>query len=455
MRARGARAYIERRIAPEIPGADTGADRLESERRGWGLLAIGLGAGGLVAGLGGPNALWAVLVLAAMIGVAAALRRRVRMNGDTAASEPDGARTLSLPPAAREIFEHVPDPILLLEPSGRVLFANRAMRAVIGLDAQRKHVSAVFRTPVVLQAIENTAASGEPASVEFTVHVPVERHYEAHVSRTAQPPQVTALLLHDLTAMKRAEEARADFVANASHELRTPLAAVSGFIDTLRGHAKEDPEAREKFLDIMSVEAGRMRRLIDDLLSLTRIEQNEHVPPSDRVDLAAVVRDAAAALAPLAEADEVAMAIESSQDLPEIAGQRDELIQLFQNLIHNAIKYGKPGGHVWLGLATGAGPAPRGPGAMVTVTVRDDGEGIPREAIPRLTERFYRVDVKRSREKGGTGLGLAIVKHIVNRHQGRLQIESEAGQGSQFHASACRWPRRRESGRAAAVTELL
>ena len=183
---------------------------------------------------------------------------------------------------------------------------------MIGLDAQRKHVSAVFRTPVVLEAVEKTAATGEPASVEFTVHVPVERHYEAHVSRTAQDPQMTALLLHDLTAAKRAEEARADFVANASHELRTPLAAVSGFIDTLKGHAKDDPEAREKFLDIMSVEAGRMRRLIDDLLSLTRIEQNEHVPPSGRTDLTEVVRDAAAALAPLAKDDEVTIDIEAA-----------------------------------------------------------------------------------------------------------------------------------------------
>ena len=254
--------------------------------------------------------------------------------------------------------------------------------------------------------------------------------------------------------MPRAERLRADFVANASHELRTPLAAVSGFIDTLRGHARDDPEAREKFLDIMSVAAGRMRRLLDDLLSLTRIEQNEHVPPSGRVDIGAVVRDAAAALSPLAEADEVTVALDVAPDLPRVVGERDELIQLFQNLIHNAIKYGRHGGQVWLTLSAGPGAARRaGGGSLVSITVRDDGEGIPREAIPRLTERFYRVDVKRSRERGGTGLGLAIVKHIINRHQGRLQIESQPGQGSSFIVTLPAAPALESAG--AAVTELL
>ncbi len=415
-------------------------------------MAAGLALGGLLAGLGGPDALWLALAVAAAIALTGLAVRDSRRDGRSPA--PAGNPSLTLPPAAREIFEHLPDPILLLEPSGRTVFANRAMRAVIGLDAQKKHISAVFRTPVVLQAVEKTAATGEPASVEFTVHVPVERHYEAHVSRTAQDPQMTALLLHDLTAAKRAEEARADFVANASHELRTPLAAVSGFIDTLKGHAKDDPEAREKFLDIMSVEAGRMRRLIDDLLSLTRIEQNEHVPPSGRVDIGAVVRDAAAALSPLAEADDVTVALDVAPDLPQVVGERDELIQLFQNLIHNAIKYGRHGGQVWLTLSAGPGAARRaGGGSLVSITVRDDGEGIPREAIPRLTERFYRVDVKRSRERGGTGLGLAIVKHIINRHQGRLQIESQPGQGSSFIVTLPAAPAVESAG--AAVTELL
>jgi two-component system phosphate regulon sensor histidine kinase PhoR len=262
--------------------------------------------------------------------------------------------------------------------------------------------------------------------------VPVERFYQAYVARSATEPPITTFLLHDLTAIKRTEQMRADFVANASHELRTPLSAVSGFIDTLKGHARDDVEARDRFLDIMSVEAGRMRRLIEDLLSLTRIELNEHVRPAGVVALEAIVRETAAALMPLAKSDDIAVEVVAASGLPLVVGERDELIQLFQNLIHNAIKYGKSGGHVWITLATAPGPGGRGAGEMVSVAVRDDGEGIAVDAIPRLTERFYRVDVRRSRERGGTGLGLAIVKHIVNRHQGRLSIESQAGVGSTF-----------------------
>jgi len=331
-------------------------------------------------------------------------------------------------------MEYLPDPVMLLDNSGRVAFANRAMRVIVGGDAERKHISAVLRTPAILHAVEQIRAGGEAASTEFVVHVPVERHYRAHIAQTEQAPQFIALLLQDLTALKRAEQSRADFIANASHELRTPLAAVSGFIDTLRGHARNDEAARDKFLGIMKVETQRMRRLIDDLLSLTRIELNEHVPPSGEVDLDNVVRDAAATLGPLAEADGIFISIEVQSGLPHVLGERDELIQVFQNLIHNAIKYGKPGGHVRiaLGVADPAALYGRRSGGAISVGIQDNGEGIPREAIPRLTERFYRVDVKRSRERGGTGLGLAIVKHIVNRHQGRLAIESRPGEGSTF-----------------------
>ncbi|MGD0192846.1 MAG: ATP-binding protein [Rhizomicrobium sp.] len=341
-----------------------------------------------------------------------------------------------IPTRIADVLERLPDPFMLLDESERVIFVNRAMVAVIGTDTQRKHVSSVLRTPAVLQSVQKTAATGEPTSVEFSIPVPVERHYLAYITRTDQSPRWTALLLHDVTAAKRAEEARADFVANASHELRTPLAAVSGFIDTLKGHARDDESARERFLEIMSVEANRMRRLIDDLLSLTRIEQNEHVPPSGDVDIADVLREAATALQGLAQLDNVTITLSEAQGLPLIAGERDELVQLFQNLIHNAIKYGRVGGHVWISFAHAPGSVAlqgrRNAGAMVSVTIRDDGEGIPREAIPRLTERFYRVDVKRSRERGGTGLGLAIVKHIVNRHKGKLSIESKSGEGSTF-----------------------
>jgi len=402
----------------------------------WGS-AFGLAAGGVLiaAGLGHGSA-----ILAACIAVAAALAlvagRRARRPGEFAAPASGDDASALLPSLAREVFERLPDPLLLLDASGRVVFANKAMRDVVGTDTQRKPVSSVLRTPAVLNAIERTVATGEPTSVAFSNPVPVERHYQAYATRMEQGPHLTALLLHDVTAVIRAEEARADFIANASHELRTPLAAVSGFIDTLKGHAKDDEGAREKFLDIMAEEAGRMRRLIDDLLSLTRIELNEHVPPSGTVDIAGLARNAAAALQSLAKADNVTITVADGAGLPAVRGERDELIQLLQNLIHNAIKYGRDDGHVWVNFAlapsSATPPGRRGGGAMVAVSVKDDGEGISREAIPRLTERFYRVDVKRSRERGGTGLGLAIVKHIANRHGGRLAIESKPGEGSTF-----------------------
>jgi two-component system phosphate regulon sensor histidine kinase PhoR len=340
---------------------------------------------------------------------------------------------------------------MLVDTAGRVLFANRAMREVIGVGAERKHVSSLLRTPAVLEALARTSANGEAGSVEFAFRVPVERHYQAYTARIGTDPVVTTLLLHDLTAIKRAEQMRVDFVANASHELRTPLAAVTGFIDTLKGPAKDDVAAREKFLGIMGVEAARMRRLIEDLLSLSRIELNEHVPPLGEVSLEAIVREAAVALAPLAQADGITISIDAAEGLPKVVGERDELIQLFQNLIHNAIKYGRENGQVAISLRQMPSAGRRGADALVVASVRDDGEGIPQEAIPRLTERFYRVDVKRSRERGGTGLGLAIVKHIVNRHNGKLQVESRLGEGSTFTISL---PAARKPADAA-VTEVL
>jgi two-component system phosphate regulon sensor histidine kinase PhoR len=404
-------------------------------RRGLYGLAAGLALGGmLMASIVPDRGLIAGGLAALALLAAIAAGFQIRRLNPIAATDAGEAGADALPPLARTVFAQLPDPLMLLDVSGQVLFANAAMAAVIGLDAQQKHVSAVWRTPAVLQAIERTIATGEPTTAEFSTPVPVMRYYQAYARRTEQAPHLTTLLLHDVSAVKRAEQARADFIANASHELRTPLAAVSGFIDTLRGHAKDDEEAREEFLGIMSEEAGRMRRLIDDLMSLTRIELNEHVPPAGNVDVVGVVRDAAASLQALARKDDVTIQVGGTTPLPHVVGERDELFQLFQNLIHNAIKYGREHGHVWIEFSQCpepvALPGRRGTGPQISIAIRDDGEGIAREAIPRLTERFYRVDVKRSRERGGTGLGLAIVKHIANRHGGRLQVESKAGDGS-------------------------
>jgi two-component system phosphate regulon sensor histidine kinase PhoR len=391
------------------------------QQRLW-TIALGAALAGILLLSLGPKGVWGLLLLLLAAGVI--LRTFVPPPGpEPKLVVPSGQEGI-LTPLVRRVLGQMPMPVMLLDESYRILFVNAPMRLVVGAEVEKKNLSTVLRNPEVLAAIEQTAADGEPAIAQFTMAVPIERHYEAYSARVSIIPPVIGLVLHDLTTIRRSEQMRADFVANASHELRTPLAAVSGFIDTLRGHARDDAVARDNFLEIMSAQASRMSRLIDDLLSLTRIELNEHVPPHGKAELEGLVREAAAALEPLARADRITIALTAKQKLPPVTGERDELMQLFQNLIHNAIKYGRDGGHVWITLDR--------VGDQVSVAVKDDGEGIPAIAVPRLTERFYRVDVKRSRERGGTGLGLAIVKHIVSRHQGRLTIESKQGEGSTF-----------------------
>ncbi len=364
-----------------------------------------------------------ILVIAALLAIAAVVSALIwhRRHFLLPVSQ---TAPFNIPDLLQTLFNTMPDPILLLNGEGRALFANGAMRLLIGGDIHQKHLSVLLRVPALVDALQ-TVSDMQGLEIEFTLPIPVTRHFRAHLQR-AEKAGFTMLVLHDLTAIKQSEEMRGDFIAHVSHELRTPLAAISGFIDTLLGHAREDRAAREQFLGIMSVEAGRMRRLIDDLLSLTRIELNEHVPPSEAVTLEPLLRAAAATLQPLAQKESITLHVDLPEPLPPFTADADELTQLVQNLLHNAIKYGRTGGNVWLGASVVAGE--------IMITIRDDGAGIPRIALSRLTERFYRVDVQRSREKGGTGLGLAIVKHIVNRHGGRLKIESELGQGSQFTA---------------------
>jgi two-component system, OmpR family, phosphate regulon sensor histidine kinase PhoR len=250
--------------------------------------------------------------------------------------------------------------------------------------------------------------------------VPVERVMRARVARVEGASfggAVAILTLHDITALKAAEQMRADFVANAGHELKTPLATLVGFIETLLGAARDDAAARDRFLGIMRGEAGRMSRLVDDLLSLSRIELNEHVPPTSQVTFGLLVEQVVDVLELRASERGIHLELTLADDLPDVLGDEDELAQVFQNLIVAADC-----------LANGTGPT----GGFVRVVVADQGEGIPSEHLPRLTERFYRVDNARSRELGGTGLGLAIVKHILNRHRGRLEISSTIGTGSTF-----------------------
>jgi len=386
-------------------------------------LVIGTIAGGAVVLFAGPGLFWALVALglAVMLIVQFVTFQEPILRPPE--QKPDDPLAV-LPPMTRVLLDQLPIPVMLLDDVERVLFVNHSMRDVLGPGLDRKRASSVLRNPDVLAAVAE-ARRGFSTNVPFSLPVPIERHYQAYAARISVSPSVTAVLLHDLTVVKRSEQLRADFIANASHELRTPLAAVTGFIETLRGPARDDEAARDQFLDIMGVEAARMRRLIDDLLSLSRIEMNEHVKPEGRIGLESVVRQAAAALKPLAAQDGITITVEAEAQVPPVMGDQDELAQLFQNLIHNAIKYGREKGRVQISV----GQLPDGP---VFAAVRDDGEGIAPNAIPRLTERFYRVDVKRSRERDGTGLGLAIVKHIISRHQGRLSIESKLGEGSVF-----------------------
>jgi two-component system phosphate regulon sensor histidine kinase PhoR len=333
--------------------------------------------------------------------------------------------------AADAVFAAIPDPLILIDGQRRIVRANAAAGDFVGSATEASDLAASLRNPVVLAAADAVLAGDAMRVVDFVLSVPVERVMQARIARIdgVSLGGIAAIVtLHDITALKVAEQMRADFVANAGHELKTPLASLVGFIETLLGAARDDPAARHRFLGIMRGEAGRMSRLVDDLLSLSRIELNEHVAPTSRVGLAPLVEQVAAALELRAAERGIRLTLALPDDLRNVFGDEDELSQVFQNLIDNAIKYGKPQSEITIAAAERQSAA----GALVGITVTDRGDGIPGEHLPRLTERFYRVDTARSRELGGTGLGLAIVKHILNRHRGRLEIASTIGVGSTF-----------------------
>jgi two-component system, OmpR family, phosphate regulon sensor histidine kinase PhoR len=340
--------------------------------------------------------------------------------------------------AAEAVIAAVPDPLILLDERRRIVRANAQAASFIGITPEPRDLAAAFRNPAVLAAADAVLGGERARVVDFSLTVPVERQLRARFARIDHPSPdgaVAVLSLHDITELKRAEQMRADFIANASHELRTPLATLIGFIETLRGPARDDAEARERFLAIMHGQASRMARLVEDLMSLSRIELNEHVMPRDRVALSPLLRQIAETLELRAGERDICIRLAVPPDLPDVLGDRDELAQVFQNLIDNAIKYGRSGSEITLRAETASRPnwgSSSSENAMVCVAVCDQGEGIPHEHLPRLTERFYRVDTARSREMGGTGLGLAIVKHILNHHRGFLEVESTPGVGSVF-----------------------
>jgi two-component system phosphate regulon sensor histidine kinase PhoR len=326
------------------------------------------------------------------------------------------------------ILERLPDPLIVLAGDRAVRRANAAARAAYGDD-----MAAVLRHPDLRTAIDRTFTSGIVQTAELMLPVPVERDVHAVVV-PMDPPLVDGgraiVVLSDRTRERMVERMRADFVANVSHELRTPLTSLIGFIETLQGPAADDLPAQQRFLGIMAEQGARMNRLIDDLLSLSRIELTEHQSPSDIVELAALVARIVTSFEPRLPQRKTRIDATFDESLPTIVGDSDQIAQVVQNLLDNSLKYGREGGVINVNVDR-APQGARWPGRPgVVIAISDQGAGIPRDHIPRLTERFYRVDKGRSRAVGGTGLGLAIVKHIVNRHRGQLIIESELGVGT-------------------------
>jgi two-component system phosphate regulon sensor histidine kinase PhoR len=339
-----------------------------------------------------------------------------------------GALVDRLQRADAAIVERLPDPLIVLAADRSLLRANAAARVAFGTD-----IGAVLRHPGLHGAIERAFAEGTSQTADLTLPVPVQRDVNAAVV-PMDPPLAdggqAVVVLSDRTQERVLERMRADFVANASHELRTPLASVIGFIDTLRGPAADDPGAQRRFLTIMAQQGARMNRLIDDLLSLSRIELIEHQAPSEDLDLQTLVSRFVTGYAPRLAERAGALDVQIADTLPRLHGDAGQIEQVLQNLLDNAVKYGRPDGAIRLTVQP-APPGGRWPTRSgVVLAVADQGAGIAREHLPRLTERFYRVDTSRSRAVGGTGLGLAIVKHIVNRHRGQLVIESEEGVGT-------------------------
>lgn len=401
------------------------------------------GPAGRAADIGGAATGWLVPWPAAAI--AEALRDPVRQAGQERAGLRDELEAL------HRLVEAAPAAFLLVDQQRHVVLANRAAALLLGRQAGRGPLTGLFRDPVVLDAVDEALNEGRDSRATFETaglrdgdEDRIMQAFVRPVSGHVQGERVSAIIvIEDLTQARRMDRMRADFIANASHELRTPLSTLAGYIETLLGPAGEDPGARNRFLSIMDSQAARMARLLEDLMSLSRIESMEDEKPTDVVDLRWVVQEQVEALQLGAGENGVALRIDfpgaAANGALSVIGDRDQLTQVVQNLLDNAIKYSRTGTEVTVSVAReDAVPGSRDPGGSgetVRLSVSDEGEGIPPEYLDRVTERFFRVDAGRSRELGGTGLGLAIVKHIISRHGGRLELDSTLGIGSRFTVS--------------------
>ena len=407
-----------------------------------------------------PRPPWSLTATVAAMARALLLGRRIPHPAAQAAA---GPARVAAPLDYAGLVHALPDPILVVSGSDpedftdrRYVFANPAARELLRMDHAQGLLVSAIRDPQVLEAVDEALFGEIVAECVYEIAGAQARVLRVHARPMGAGPhgaRMALLAFRDETELRRVERTRVDFLANASHELRTPLASLSGFIETLRGHARQDEAAREKFLGIMQAQAERMSRLIDDLMSLSRIELNEHIAPDDAVDLALAVIDAIEAAGPMARSRQVVLEPRlTPKGTAWITGDRDQIIQVVQNLVDNALKYSPDGGTIRITLEAGltATQAAAGErteaarlslltpdhadGTYAVLRVSDEGAGIAREHLPRLTERFYRVEGQKSGERSGTGLGLAIVKHIANRHRGGLMVESAERRGTTFTA---------------------
>jgi two-component system, OmpR family, phosphate regulon sensor histidine kinase PhoR len=378
------------------------------------------GAGAIAAAVAG----WAVgetglvLIVASGTGLVAYL-----VAAPDAPFRPEPALPPPVPSVTAVSIEALADPALLIDGGSRITAANDAARRLIGDRAIGDGLAVALRHPIALEAVRLAREAGVAVEREVAGVGRQEGLYQLRVVGIGGGQLL--LIFRDISAARLAERMRVDFVANASHELRTPLATILGFVETLQGPAVEDAPARQRFLDIMGREASRMTRLIDDLLSLSRIELDKYVRPTTSLALEPLLAEVGKTLAMRLDSDERTLTIETPADLPRVIGDRDQILQVLHNLVSNALKYGRSGTAIRVTAERIERPQP-----VVRVAVADQGEGIAVEHLPRLTERFYRVDNSRSRSLGGTGLGLAIVKHIVERHRGELTIDSAEAVGT-------------------------
>jgi two-component system phosphate regulon sensor histidine kinase PhoR len=330
--------------------------------------------------------------------------------------------------SARDLAAVIPDPVIMVDGRGAVRYANEAAVAAFGVIPRGTVLAHRFRTPDMQRLLGALLGEGRSGAVEYGERVPMERAFRVSAMPLGAGSGLFMLHFKDQSETRRIDRMRADFIANASHELRTPLASISGFIETLRGPARDDARARDSFLQIMQAQTERMARLIDDLLALSRIEMKPRLPAREKVELGETVAGVVDTLSHHAASHGVEVVFARPAEPVFVSGSRDELIQVFVNLLENACKYGEAGGRVDITIERGhAGPVPE-----VAVTFRDYGPGIAEEHIPRITERFYRIEDGKGRAKSGTGLGLAIVKHILTRHEGRLVVRSKPGEGASF-----------------------